>query len=163
MLIKQNRGFTVIHALLALILVGGLVFIGFEVKHTIAVAKEKQAYSEADVQITSFVNDAAKLAPSTNKVTRYCSNSSEVYAQGSLGCVIRGEVDYSSSNSASDINRVMALEKKLQWSPIETSSKGSVYEVSSLRCSTKYTNQDNEMRLQVIISCSGSALKEYYK
>ena len=73
---KQNQGFSFTHVLLVVVVIAAIILISFGIKHGSEVAAEKQSYKEDDAQITSFVNDAAKLAPSTKEIKRYCSRTS---------------------------------------------------------------------------------------
>lgn len=175
---KQNQGFSLTHILIVVLAIAGVVLIGFGIKHASAVAAERQRYKEADAQITSFVNDAAKLAPSIKEIKRYCSRTSEEYSKGSLGCVIRGEVTYTSLTVGENttIQQLARVEHKLPWKIIETapsvtaSIKDAYYNISTLRCSIRHTvekisediNSDKNTKLQLVIDCSGSALSEYY-
>jgi hypothetical protein len=91
-MLKNNRGFAHLGALVVAFLV--LFFIGYFAKQQVAIYNERKTYREAEAQITQLIDAAAKLASSTKETRKYCSYSSAKYSKGSLGCEIRGSVEY---------------------------------------------------------------------
>ena len=181
---KQNQGFSLTHILIVVLAIAGVVLIGFGIKHGSEVAAEKQSYKEADAQITSFVNDAAKLAPSTKEIKRYCERSSVEYGEGYLGCSIRGTVEFRNSTVSAQKQIMSSLDDKQQELPWQfaydnTSNnkdypnviKVIVYKYKELSCGVDYSYKSSDSTgknydkatLVIDASCDGSALQEYYK
>jgi hypothetical protein len=148
--------------------------------------QERNVYRSAEKQITAFVDEAAKLAPSTKEVRKYCSYSSAKFSKGYLGCSIDGQVSY---NTASDdeknelMKRIDTMQDKIGWKFIEDNTwntvseptkeiKNNVYKLDTLTCGIAYRNMAKD-RAQIVnqsdagvlildIHCSGTAQSEYY-
>lgn len=184
---KQNQGFSFTHVLLVVVVIAAIILISFGIKHGSEVAAEKQSYKEADAQITSFVNDAAKLAPSTKEIKRYCSRTSEEYSEGNLSCTIDGTVEYAGLDTGAQKQVMSALDarqQKLSWKFAYDNTQSNqrysysnyvqskVYRSDDLLCGIHYEyKEDNNQKpilvgdktvLSVGIDCSGRALSEYY-
>ena len=75
-------------------------------------------YQNAEKQITQFVDEAAQLAPSTKEVRKYCSYSSEKFSRGSLGCTIKGTIQYSQQDekkAKETLSLLYSRRRSLDW------------------------------------------------
>jgi hypothetical protein len=182
-MLNNARGFAHIGALVVGFLV--VCFVGYFAKQQIAIYNERKTYREAEVQITQFTNAAAKLAPSTKEIRKYCSYSSAKYSKGTLGCVVDGSIVYerlSIDSQQKIIDKATQLQENSSWGrpknivsggqsiTSRNNIKAYVYEVGSLSCSVDYEYKAEDLYgdsfdksiLVVEIGCSGPAAREYY-
>ncbi len=145
--------------------------------------QERSIYRSAEKQITTFVDEAAKLAPSTKEVRKYCSYSSEKFSRGSLGCTVEETLHYdvlSEDRITKTIADLNEKQKSLIWDFAYDNTKNNistpsiisvkVYKYKELSCGIDYEYKRKDMYgadydrsiLVVSASCSGPALKEYY-
>ena len=181
-MLNNARGFAHIGALVVGFLV--LCFVGYFAKQQIAIYNERKTYREAEVQITQFTNAAAKLAPSTKEIRKYCSYSSAKYSKGTLGCEIRGSVEYGnlSERQLAAISSLRSSTQGTNWRFMRDNTSSLlekydgkifrvlVYSYKELTCSFTYQYKPLDLHFekvdttkpQVIYSCSGPAAREYY-
>ncbi|PID30824.1 hypothetical protein CR973_01095 [Candidatus Saccharibacteria bacterium] len=144
-------------------------------------------YNEAEAQIASFVDKAAKLASSSKKTYAACGYGSEKFSKGPLSCTVGAVLTYRAAEEASIINTVeqaKSLEKNLGWSNMLDTTAGSqeytsknyirtsVYDKGDLSCSVDYRYKENDRGekitihnksiLLVEVGCTGLALKEHF-
>jgi hypothetical protein len=181
-MLNNARGFAHIGALVVGFLV--LCFVGYFAKQQIAIYNERKTYREAEVQITQFTNAAAKLAPSTKEIRKYCSYSSAKYSRGTLGCTIIGSVEYDSP-TPNQLEKISRRAKDKTLSPwkfkydntpnLLKEDRGRIlgvlaYGSKGLTCGLAYQYKPLDLHFekvdttkpQVIYSCSGPAAREYY-
>jgi uncharacterized protein HemX len=168
--------------LLATLAIAAALFLSYQ----IPIYREKRVYREAEKQITQFVDEAAKLAPSTKEIRKYCSYSSEKYGKGSLGCTVGAEVHFEAmadDEINNTINKLNTIRNKLSWvhpqdntwnetNGPKTEINSIAYDYASIGCAVAYKYKTDERRkivqiadkkiIFVDVSCTGSALKEYY-
>ncbi|QQS20188.1 hypothetical protein IPL85_01915 [Candidatus Saccharibacteria bacterium] len=147
--------------------------------------KEKTTYKNAEKQIATFVDEAAKLAPSAKRLkNKYCSRISEKFDDGALICVVEEKLIFQGI-SLDSFKSVMAAVQKHEaianWTKefTEQSSEGTpgtvaktIYRFNNLTCGIYYrqpyveevsSGQASVTRDYIIeISCSGPAQREYY-
>jgi hypothetical protein len=183
-MLNNARGFAHIGALVVGFLV--VCFVGYFAKQQIAIYNERKTYREAEVQITQFTNAAAKLAPSTKEIRKYCSYSSAKYSRGTLGCAIDSSVKYEDIDDAQVkqiMERANAILSSARWHYLQDNTwnytnypkaeiSSSVYQFKNLSCGVAYRYEiDNERQIIMVrnkkgllleIGCSGPAAREYY-
>ncbi|MBP9668104.1 hypothetical protein KBD87_04890 [Candidatus Saccharibacteria bacterium] len=181
---NNQYGFAVTHTLLVSGVIIGVVLIAAFVSQQAAISKQKKIYDEAEQQITAFVNEAAKLAPSTKEIKKYCSYSSAKFEKGSLSCTIRGTVTYQepSPEQLKVIEQRQGSVIRKPWVYGYDNSKNLlpkyshkvlrvlVYSYQGLECGVTYQYKPNDASFimvdftkpEVVYDCSGSAKKEYY-
>lgn len=162
---------------LACIVVGGLFL-----RHQLQVYVEHNTYKQAEKQIDSFVNEAAKLAPSKTETRRYCDYSSAKFSKGYLSCTVWGKVTYSTraDEQRTIIKSIEQNKQALPWKFMYDNTKKLlntdrqlgvfVYSYRSLTCGVSYgyesidgTSSNYDKNIFVVeYDCSGPALKEYY-
>jgi len=152
----------------------------------VQIYQERNVYRSAEKQITTFVDEGAKLAPSTKEVRKYCSYSSAKFSKGYLGCSIDGQVSYNTA-SGNEKNELMqkidTMQEKIGWKFIKDNTwntvseptkeiKNNVYKLDTLTCGIAYRNMAkdraqtvNQLEAEVLIldiHCSGTAQSEHY-
>lgn len=169
-----------------LFIVACVVVAGLFMRYQIQVYVEHNTYKQAEKQIQMFIDEAAKLAPSTTETKKYCSHTSEKYGRGALVCDVTGRAVYkgiSKDSFASIMSEAPNLSSAPKWveefteSDAEVSGssgiiKKTVYKNDGLTCGIYYRYETlsavsalenpNERSYLIESSCSGSALKEYY-
>lgn len=146
---------------------------------------EKRTYANAEKEIVSLVNKAKKLAPSESKINKYCERSSAKYEDGDLSCSIIGVVNFaatSEDNISSLIKSLDSIQHELSWEYTKdntwnytgekTEIKNQRYKYKNLSCGVTYRYKINSSReivltdsgrsLVVVMSCGGSAMREYF-
>ena len=182
-MLNNARGFAHIGALVVGFLV--VCFVGYFAKQQVAIYNERKTYREAEVQITQFTNAAAKLAPSTKEIRKYCSYSSAKYSRGARSCNVVVDLEYHSLSpviSEKVIENLNTIQGELPWTFQYDNTKGNkmnisadyissrVYLSDGLHCSVSYRYKANTKdipegdtkNLLVKAHCSGTALEEYY-
>ncbi|QQS20186.1 hypothetical protein IPL85_01905 [Candidatus Saccharibacteria bacterium] len=149
--------------------------------------KEKTMYKNAEKQIATFVDEAAKLAPSTKETRKYCRYSSAKFSNGSLSCTMSTTIKYLPTSENDTKGIIMGADNAqavIKWRFLgdntqsnkkyisENYIKSRIYETESIRCGVHYrydedkdhnrVSIDGKVVLTIEISCSGPALREYY-
>ena len=182
---NNQYGFAVTHTLLVSGVIIGVVLIAAFISQQTSTSKQKKIYDEAEQQITAFVNEAAKLAPSAKEIKKYCSYSSAKFSRGTLGCSVRGGVTYNTLSSEISLNlmkKLDNLQEKIVWQYDKDNTwngagqetreiKNSIYKFKNLTCGVVYSEAKTdrskpgapeETQLILDIDCSGLAMQEYY-
>lgn len=149
--------------------------------------QERSIYRSAEKQITAFVDEAAKLAPSTKEVRRYCRYSSAKIDRGPLGCTITGEIEFDSLSGGrieEIVEHIGSRQVPEKWRYIrdntfnythipKTELKNLIFEFSGLSCGIRFmhvtdegrqtTTEERDKILKVTADCTGPARDEYYR
>ncbi|PID30826.1 hypothetical protein CSA80_03615 [Candidatus Saccharibacteria bacterium] len=152
--------------------------------HQANIYREHNTYKQAEKQITAFIDKAAKLAPSTKEVRKYCSRSSAKFDDGFLSCAVRSNLEYkpmTEEEVGNTIARLEAIHRPSDWvfaydntdqnKDTPAVIKIVVYNYQALTCSVSYDYKSSDPYgevydpniLVVEAGCTGSALKEHYK
>lgn len=167
--------------LILVIIIGALIGV-----KQVQVHRERTTYRAAERQVETLVENASKLAPSSNKVRKYCRYSSVKYGKGYLSCTVSGSVTYEAM-SDDRLNEVIKLidstHKPKGWLFVrdntwnysdlpKTEIKNTIYKSAQLSCGVRYSFVVNDSQqivtigekrlLRVAADCTGAALKEYY-
>jgi hypothetical protein len=149
--------------------------------------QERSTYRSAEKQIAAFVDEAAKLAPSTKEVSNGCRHRSEKFSKGQLDCSVGGAIVFSAETEPDIVNileRAYKLENDLNWTHKGDGTESSqryisknyirtnIYNTEHLYCTVSYRYKENDQEMKIMTenkavllinaSCTGPALKEYY-
>lgn len=160
-------------------------------QYTQKVNKERALYAAADKEAKAYIDAIAEKYPGEVKNLNRCWYTSEIYKQGSLGCmagwsleVLVGDVkdqeavvDFSNGKSKVLLNSDMkdtTVGNQRYVSPNYVRSL--LYSKKDKKCSLVYKYKENYSNgryvvvsvngskiLEVSVECSGSAFAEYYK
>lgn len=167
-----------------IVLVFIMLLVGIVGAREVKTFQERSTFKAAEKQISNFVDEAAKLAPSTRKIAKECRYSSAKLGKGPLGCSIYGKVRY---EGLAEMDKLISVGKTLipsKWQYIRDNTfnyaylpkseiKNSIYEFKGMSCRVSYSYEvderqqiitiDGRKNLIVMADCTGSALREYYK